>query len=194
MHISRAEEASLVARAKLGDADAFNCLTKNCYSKIRNYIASQRDLFYEYEDITQDVFLEAFKSMASFNGLSLFSTWVRGIAYNLVNHRRRKQKSSVCLVPLFDDIRFDKDPLNELEYEQLSEKLSLFIDSLSPKEKLVFSLKVLDANSYNSICQQTHQKADTCRKTFKRARAKWKKFIRKEFNQIHETIIPDKEH
>lgn len=194
MRISRVEEALLVARAKLGDSDAFNCLTKNCYANIRNYIASQRDLFYEHEDITQDVFLAAFKSIASFNGFSLFSTWVRGIAYNLVNHRRRKQKRSISLVPLFDDIRFDKDPLNELEYEQLSEKLSLFIDSLGPKEKLVFSLKVLDACSYSSICQQTHQKVDTCRTTFKRARNKWKKFIRKEFNQICENLIPDKEH
>ena len=193
MHISRAEESLLVAQAKLGDSDALNCLIKNCYSKIRNYVASQHDLFYEHQDITQDVFLEAFKSIRSFNGLSLFSTWVSGIAYNLVNHRRRKQKRSISLVPLFGDIKFDKDPLNELEYDELSEKLSLFIDSLPPKERLVFCLKVLDNNSYSSICQQTKQKIDTCRKTFKRARNKWKKFIRREFNQIYENIISDKE-
>jgi RNA polymerase sigma-70 factor (ECF subfamily) len=191
MHISRAEQASLVTQAKLGDTNAFNQLVAGCYGKIRSYVASQHDLFYEHEDITQDVFLKAFENFASFRGESSFATWVRSIAYHLVRHRRRKLKNSVSLVPLFENINIDKEPETKLEYEELSEQLSRFINSLGPKERLVFSLKVLDNCSYNSICRETNQNLNACRKTFRRARAKWKKFIRNDLDSVYEKIIPD---
>lgn len=198
MYIPKPEEALLVSRAKLGDTDAFSQLTKNCYDKIRGYLASQHDLFSEHEDITQDAFLEAFENIGSFKGLSLFSTWVKGIAYNLVKYRRRKIRRSVSLVPYWDNLsdnlsRFDKDPIKDLEYEELQAQLGRFINTLPPREKLVFSLKVLDADSYQSICRQTRQNLNACRKTFRRARDKWKRFLQAELNGTYEESILNKE-
>src|SRR4028118_1206592 len=48
----------------------------------------------EAEDVTQEVFIKAYRSLDSFRGASSFSTWLYRIATNLCIDRIRKRKRS----------------------------------------------------------------------------------------------------
>ncbi len=58
--------------------------------KIKNLIQGMTGDFHLAEDLTQEAFIKAFKSIKSFNGKSKFSTWLYRIAVNLTIDYQRK--------------------------------------------------------------------------------------------------------
>lgn len=85
-------DSSLVARAANGDRDAFGELVKrhqgSVYSVVFRMVAD-RD---EADDITQEVFLQAFRGINRFRGDAVFSTWIHTIAVNTAIKHIRKMK------------------------------------------------------------------------------------------------------
>jgi RNA polymerase sigma-70 factor (ECF subfamily) len=85
------QDAADVARAVAGDLDAFENIVRRWQHRLVN-IAWRfcRDRAMA-EDLAQDVFLKAFKSIASFRGESAFSTWLISIAVNTCRSRLRAE-------------------------------------------------------------------------------------------------------
>src|SRR5271154_571159 len=92
-------EAGLIQRAQVGDEEAFATLytlhKKRVYSVC---LQMTRDVA-DAEDLTQEAFLQLFRSVNSFRGDSAFSTWLYRIAVNtvLMKLRRRKAPPSISL-------------------------------------------------------------------------------------------------
>jgi RNA polymerase sigma-70 factor (ECF subfamily) len=87
-------EQSLVERAIQRDEAAFSELYEEYFDKIYRYITLKIGDRMEAEDITQQVFLNALRSIASFKwrGIS-FSAWLFRIAHNqVVDYFRKKSK------------------------------------------------------------------------------------------------------
>lgn len=82
-------DREVVLRVQKGDSDAFATLIERHNERIFNMICrlvGQQDAV----DLTQDIFLKAFKSIGSFKNASSFSTWLYRITLNTVtSHRRR---------------------------------------------------------------------------------------------------------
>ncbi|MEA3402610.1 MAG: sigma-70 family RNA polymerase sigma factor [Armatimonadota bacterium] len=90
----------LVERAKTGDRRAFGRLVDEYKDKIYNYVARMLNDPYEAEDVTQEAFLRAFRSLPRFRGASSFHTWLYRIASNLaidVVRRRKRQEPTFSL-------------------------------------------------------------------------------------------------
>ena len=88
------DEQSLVRRAQQGDQEALTQLYEANFDKIYRYVALKIGDRFEAEDITQQVFINAIKSISSFKwqGTS-FSAWLYRIAHNqIVDYLRRKTK------------------------------------------------------------------------------------------------------
>ena len=88
----------LVKKAKNHDFDAFEELVTRYETKVYNLaykmLGSQEDA----EDILQDTFISAFKSLSSFKEKSSFSTWIYRIATNACLMKlRTKQSKTVSL-------------------------------------------------------------------------------------------------
>ena len=70
----------LIQSVQEGDVDAFNVLVKkyreSVFCIVYNMIGNRDDAL----DLTQDVFIKAFKSINRFKGLSSFYTWIYRIA------------------------------------------------------------------------------------------------------------------
>jgi RNA polymerase sigma-70 factor (ECF subfamily) len=92
-------ENILVARAQSGSEDAFAKLARKHSAKI--YKCSLRILHNreDAEDNLQNVLLQAFRNINSFQGKSQFSTWLVGIAVNeaLMKLRKRRRDKFVPL-------------------------------------------------------------------------------------------------
>jgi len=94
-------DATFVARIKDGDAGAFGELVQRHQRAVYGIVSrmvSDRD---DVDDIVQDVFVQAFKSMDAFKEQSAFGTWIYRIAVNTTIKHLRKAK--IRRAPSIDD-------------------------------------------------------------------------------------------
>lgn len=93
----RAEEAALddllVQRVRRGERSAYDLLVRRYQHRIYAAVARLVRDRSECEDITQEVFLRAYRALASFRGDSSFYTWLYKIAINTAkNHLASAQR------------------------------------------------------------------------------------------------------
>ena len=94
-------EGEAIARARRGDAGAFEYLYKahcrHVYSVCLRMIRNPA----EAEDLTQQTFLQVFRKIGTFRGESGFSTWLHRVTVNIVlMHLRRRKRTEVPLEDL----------------------------------------------------------------------------------------------
>ena len=90
-------DQALVDDAAAGDRDAFGALVRRHQTRIVNYaMAIVRDPA-EAEDVAQETFIRAYRSLARFRGDSSFKTWLYTIATNAARTglERRGRRSRV---------------------------------------------------------------------------------------------------
>ena len=104
--------AQLVARAKAGDTAAFEALVRRYRKRIYALALHLTGSGSEADDITQDVFLRAYRALGDFEGRSEFFTWVYRMTVNRSLNARR------------DRDRRGEEPMDDLRVE-----LALNIDA-----------------------------------------------------------------
>ena len=94
------DEQILVRRAQQRDQEAFAQLHEEHFDKIYRYVPFKIGNEIEAEDMTQQVFLNALKSISSFKWKGIpFSAWLFRIAHNVsVDHLRRRGR--IATVPI----------------------------------------------------------------------------------------------
>src|ERR1700743_2271281 len=93
------DEASLVAKAKAGDAQAFTDLVHQYERKIYRLAKHITQNDEDAEDVLQETFLKAYEHLDGFKGDSKFYTWIVRIAVNesLMKLRKRRSDKTVPL-------------------------------------------------------------------------------------------------
>jgi RNA polymerase sigma-70 factor (ECF subfamily) len=90
MRTSTVADSELIPRAQRGDVEAFCLLATNhqrsLYLLALKYCGNHHDA----EDLTQEVLLNAFRSIQQFKGMSSFHTWLSKIMVNAFLNRKRK--------------------------------------------------------------------------------------------------------
>src|SRR5271170_4787170 len=92
-----ANKPTLVQRAQGGNAEAFAALFQFHRSRVYSVGLSMTRDVAEAEDLTQDTYLQAFRSIGTFRGGSAFSTWLHRVAVNTVLMELRRRKSPPIL-------------------------------------------------------------------------------------------------
>ena len=83
-------EAAIVERARRGDADAFAVLVDRYGQMILSLAFASTRNPVEAEDLAQETFLVAWRSLPRFRGEAAFSTWLYGLARSrCADHARR---------------------------------------------------------------------------------------------------------
>jgi len=136
------EEESLVRRAQQQDQQAFAQLYEEHFDKIYRYVALRIGDRVEAEDITQQVFLKALRSISSFRWKGVpFSAWLFRIAHNqVVDHLRKKTKQAT--VPIDESvISSGNDPQLLIEQKLNIEQLIAATRRLTEAQREVISLR-----------------------------------------------------
>lgn len=127
------------------------------------------------EDITQQAFVEAAAGYASFRGGSELSTWLYGIAMNLVRnylsrspHRRFQFEGEEALD---DSAALEPEPSRQLDLNQTLQALQTELDALPPEMRDVLLLVAMDELSYESTALLLSIPVGTVRSRVSRARA-----------------------
>ena len=135
-------EENLVRRAQQGDRDAFAQLHEEYFDKIYRYLVLKIGDETEAEDMTQQVFLNALRSISSFKwkGVS-FSAWLFRIAHNqAIDFLRKRTKRTT--VPLDESlVAGDIDPQLVAEQNSDIEQLISATRELTKAQREVIVLR-----------------------------------------------------
>ena len=175
----------MLDRLKNGDDCAFGELVNTHWDKIYNRANSLLSNHQDAEEVAQDTFLRARKSIVNFRGECSLSTWLYHIATNLARNKhwywwRRKRGESVSLdsqvgddenTRLCDVIAGDDDtPAEETESNEFAHTLPEAIVSLPAKYGDVIKLRVARDLSYEEISAELGISVGTVKSRLSRAR------------------------
>jgi RNA polymerase sigma-70 factor (ECF subfamily) len=112
----------------------------------------------EAEDVVQDVFLQVFRSIGSFEGRSSLLTWMFGIAHHQVCRRLRKRRLEVLALDEdgAGEVRAELAPTDEQvdAARTLRECSELLETSVSPAQRIVFQLHYGESRSMRDIAAE----------------------------------------
>jgi len=91
-------DGALVAAAAAGDRDAFDELVRRHQAAIVSLVRAVTAGRGDPEDVAQEVFVRAWRSLSGFRGDSAFRTWLHTVAINVV---RTSQSRSARLLRVF---------------------------------------------------------------------------------------------
>ena len=115
-------DKALVERCQAGDQTAYELLVKKYQFRVARLLSRYISIETEIEDISQEVFIKAYKAINNFRGDSQFYTWLYRIAVNTAkNHLSYKSRRKA-------EYGFDPQNTEESVYE-----LSKMVDSQTPE-------------------------------------------------------------
>jgi RNA polymerase sigma-70 factor (ECF subfamily) len=144
-------DEALVRRFQAGDETAFDELVerhrRRVYGLVCRLVGGP-----EAEDVAQEVFLGAYRSLPSFRGEAAFSTWLYRVAVHTCSHQlRRRRLETTTLDEAEPDERRDCDPEFSALRAELRDRVRAAIDALPYKLRVVIVLRDLHGLTYEEI-------------------------------------------
>lgn len=157
----------------------FRQLVREHQQRLYRFVARNIGTGTDAEDLTQQAFVEAAEALKTFRGASELSTWLYGIAMNLVRnhlsrapHRRYQFESEDVLA---DSASERPDPSEQLAQTQAVRVLQQELQELPAEMREVLLLVALDEMSYEDAAVLLSIPVGTVRSRVSRARATLRK-------------------
>jgi RNA polymerase sigma-70 factor (ECF subfamily) len=173
----------MVDKARAGDRVAFHQLADQFQKQIYQMVYYRTNSQMDAEDITQDVFLQAYKNIQRLKSSAVFRSWLYRIAVNRVRdfYRKKKFKS------LFGFVSMDQETFQETQemaVEPVAEhkmqrrdfwrQVEQMLTSLSRMEREVFLLRFFDQLSIKEMGEALGKNESTIKTHLYRALRKVK--------------------
>jgi RNA polymerase sigma-70 factor (ECF subfamily) len=188
------DEASLVAKAKAGDADAFGTLVNHYDRRVFRMAKQITQNDEDAEDVLQETFLKAYSHLSDFQGNSKFYTWLVRIAVNEALMKLRKRRSDKT-VPLDDPIDtgedvvareiavWDENPEDTYSREELARILDEAVQSLKPAYRTVFVLRDIEEMSIEETAEALNLSISAVKSRLLRARLQLREKLTRQFKR-----------
>ena len=179
-------ENEVVERARRGDRRAFEELVASHLPHVWRVVWRVLRHREDTEDVVQEVFLAAHKSLETYRGEARFSTWLHRIAVNrALNYRdlaaERMRRASTPLETTGDEpdaqpsvfpaaVSSAASPLKELEMKELGRRLAECMKRIPATWRAVIALRDGESLSYQEIATATGVALGTVRSRLARAR------------------------
>lgn len=153
-------DQQLIERINAGDARKYALLVDR--HKDRAFTLALRTVGdrHDAEEIVQDAFVRAYRSLGSFRGDAKFSTWLYRIVYNLcmtrVSRRRPKGEQLDIDEQKYDVLTADESVSSVHEQMETREFRGILVEevnSLPEKYRVVLTLFYLEEQSYDEIVE-----------------------------------------
>jgi RNA polymerase sigma-70 factor, ECF subfamily len=175
------DEQALIQRAIDGDSEAQDQLFARYRTRLYRLALRLLRRKEEAEDAVQDGLLLAYKNLSSFQGRSLFSTWLTRIVVNaaLVRMRRQRARPEFFLQEISPEERFPAgnvvdlrpDPEQECAYLETRNILNGALEELSPSIRSAFQLRELQDLSNSEAAELSGVQIGAFKSRISRARS-----------------------
>ena len=168
-----ADDAAWLARLRAGDVAAFEELVIAYQHRVYGVALRMLGNRAEAEEIAQEVFLRAHRTLAEFRGDAKLSTWLYAIASRLcltrlAGGKRRLRRADGIDLEQMADTR--EQPGTEIERSERETALSRAIAELREDRRIVVVLRDLEGLSYEEISTALGVELGTVRSRLHRAR------------------------
>jgi len=171
-------DAYYIDRILNGDKNSFAYLVERhknmVFTIAKRMLQNQEDA----EEVAQDAFMKAYKSLKKFKGESKFSTWLYKIVYNFSISKIRKKKHDTFSIDDSENSHFEAieessyNKLQDLEKTDQSNYIKTAIEQLDYEERTVITLYYQKEQKVNEIAEITGLSASNVKVKLFRARKK----------------------
>lgn len=176
-----AQEIQWIKRAQQGDSEAFGPLVQKHQQRVFSlvcHLVRRRD---EVEDLSQEIFIKAFRAIRSYNFQSSFATWLSRIATNhCYDYLRHERASRVSFYWQLGEDRqrelennVESQPEEELDHEDrtvLRDLVDKLLGRAPENDRTILVLKELQDYSVEEIAEILKLKPTTVKVRLHRAR------------------------
>jgi len=144
-------DIELVSRTQAGDARAFDELVVKYSPRLYGLVYNMTSNHEDANDLLQEVFAKAYRSISGFRGKSSFYTWIHSIAVNMTINflKKRGRRFQMSLDDVDLNIQNDKEfieltatasPVRQADLGELQLKLNEAMGKLSPEHRAVVTM------------------------------------------------------
>jgi RNA polymerase sigma-70 factor (ECF subfamily) len=180
----RDSDQVLVERVQAGDKKAFDLLVSKYHQRVIRLISRLVRDPAEVEDIAQEAFIKAYRSIGQFRGDSAFYTWLYRIAVN--SAKNALMASNRRPIPMSDLMKSDENEEGEawpveaaidfqtpealLASRQVAQTVDAAIQSLAEDLRTAIMLREIEGLTYEEIAEAMNCPIGTVRSRIFRAR------------------------
>lgn len=173
MAAEASEESRLVEQALGGDRSAFDRIVRARFGQIYGILFRLVGNHEDAEDLAQECFVRAYRSLRFYRGEGSLGGWLARIAVHLArDHGRRGGRSAevVGLPPAFEPSASELDPGQELSHKELAHRLAESVERLPRPLRVALMLRVLEGMEYEEVAEATGMRPGTVRTQVMKAR------------------------
>lgn len=184
-------EQQWIARARHGDADAFEQLVVAYEGPVYRLALRMCGSTEDAREVTQDAFLAAWRGLPAFRGDSRFSSWLYRLTTNAAIDFLRREKHHLGNLPLEEAPERPDPQQPELlaEQREQQEALQRALDQLSSEHRQVLLLRVVQQLSYDEIAQALSLESGTVKSRISRARRQLREILLRQGNFFPDSAV-----
>jgi len=184
--IRRVDDTVLIREAQAGNRGAFEELVRQYDQAVLRLALHLTGSESDAQDIYQEAFLKAYRSVGKFRFECSFYTWLYRIVTNLcLDHLRKRQVrkedapvitdsegEEYSVIDQVADDRAHSNPEHDLMRRELGTRINSALDRLSGRERMVFELKHYQGLKLRTIGEMLNTTEETAKNTLFRATQK----------------------
>src|SRR5438552_3166637 len=165
-----------------GDQEAFRLIFERYSRPLISFVYDQVGNRELAEELTQETFVRAYRSLRTLREETKLSTWLFGIAKNVARESLRARRRTNQHVDLDDKLVLNLSdrgpvPVKQLLNKELNEVIQNSLALLDEDKRLVFTLKVFQQCSYEEIAEITGFSIPKLKTDLHRARTEMRRRI-----------------
>ncbi len=148
----------LVKGCRAGDRNNQRLLFQKYRETVYCIISHNLGPQYDKDDVLQQIFINIYRSLNSFKGLSSLDTWVYRIAVKVCMDQLRKKyrKRQIVVINNPDILEHNSEskqatPAKDTEEKELSEQIFHALNKLSPEKRIVVTMFEMEGFSLEDI-------------------------------------------
>lgn len=167
-------DADCVRKLQRGETDAFETLIRRHQKTIFNLVYRMLGDYDEAAEISQEVFLSAYRAIGNFRGEANFSTWLYRIALNHATTRRKslntRQQRNIPIENTEPASDPHPGPAESLEKKEVRQRVQQALNRLEPEDAAVILLRDLQDVPYEEVARLLEIPIGTVKSRLHRAR------------------------
>jgi len=164
----------VIARVLGGDVNAYRFIVEKYRNPLFRLGLKLIGNLSQVDDILQDTFIRAYKSLNKFEGRSSFKCWLYQIFMNTLRNALRG-RHTFPIDKLQIQMDFDGDRV--IHRKQIAELIEARINTLPPRQRIAVSLRVYEDLSFEEISNIMNCPYDTAKANFRHGLLKLKTLL-----------------
>ena len=183
--MQQVQDVDIIKSVLQGNKAAFAVLVERYQSYVFTLVSRLIPVREEAEDVSQEVFVKAYLSLAGFKGTSKFSTWLYTIAHTTAISHLRKYRPDVVFADesTMAVITDSNTTYHQPQYNSLRTAVNGCIKLLPPDDAEIITLFYMAEQSIEEISIIMRIESNTAKVKLHRARQKLKDIVERTYGK-----------